>query len=75
LGFFLVLAAIVVVAVVYSVTIFAINPEDRTPEAAFGAMTASFTVIGTLVGTYFGIKAGPDGQERLIGVRGAADTI
>jgi hypothetical protein len=64
-GFFLVLAAIVVVAIVYSVTILAIDRADRTPEVVFGAMAASFTVIGTLVGTYFGIKAGLDGQDRV----------
>ncbi len=62
-GFFLVLAAIVVVAIMYSVTIYLI--EDRSPETVFGAMAASFTVIGTLVGTYFGIKAGLDGQDKL----------
>jgi hypothetical protein len=62
-GFFLVLAAIVVVAIMYSVTIFAL--DNRTPETVFGAMAASFTVIGTLVGTYFGIKAGLDGQDKV----------
>lgn len=64
-GFYLVLAAIVVVAIVYSVTIFALERADRTPEVVFGAMAASFTVIGTLVGTYFGIKAGLDGQDKI----------
>jgi hypothetical protein len=64
-GFFLVLAAIVVVAIMYSVTIFALGNENRTPETVFGAMAASFTVIGTLVGTYFGIKAGLDGQDKV----------
>ena len=64
-GFFLVLAAIVVVGIMYSVTIFAIGSENRTPETVFGAMAASFTVIGTLVGTYFGIKAGLDGQDKV----------
>lgn len=62
-GFYLVLAAIVVVAIMYSVTIYFI--EDRSPETVFGAMAASFTVIGTLVGTYFGIKAGLDGQDKM----------
>jgi hypothetical protein len=60
-----VLAAIVVVAVMYSVTIFFLEPADRTPETVFGALAASFTVVGTLVGTYFGIKAGLDGQDKL----------
>jgi hypothetical protein len=64
-GFVLVLAAIVVVGIMYSVTIFAIGNENRTPETVFGAMAASFTVIGTLVGTYFGIKAGLDGQDKV----------
>lgn len=62
-GFFLVLAAIVVVAIMYSVTIYLI--DNKTPETVFGAMAASFTVIGTLVGTYFGVKAGLDGQDKL----------
>jgi hypothetical protein len=64
-GFFLVLAAIVVVAVVYSVTILAIGREDRTPEVVFGAMAVCFTVIGMLVDTYFGVKAGLDGQDKM----------
>lgn len=64
-GFFLVLAAIVVVAVVYSVTILSIGSAERSPEIVFGAMAACFTVIGTLVGTYFGVKAGLDGQDKL----------
>lgn len=62
-GFFLVLAAIVVVAIVYSATIYLI--DQRTPEVVFGAIAACFTVIGTLVGTYFGIQAGLDGQDKL----------
>jgi hypothetical protein len=65
-GFFLVLAAIVVVAIVYSVSIYALALKDNlTPETVFGAMAACFTVIGTLVGTYFGIKAGLDGQDKV----------
>jgi hypothetical protein len=55
--------AIVVVAIVYSATIYLI--DQRTPEVVFGAIAACFTVIGTLVGTYFGIKAGLDGQDKL----------
>lgn len=65
-GFFLVLAAIVVVAIVYSVSIIALGMADNlTAETVFGAMAACFTVIGTLVGTYFGVKAGLDGQDKL----------
>ncbi|HKH12513.1 MAG TPA: hypothetical protein VKA73_15335 [Rubrobacter sp.] len=64
-GFLLVLAAIVVVAIMYSVTLLLIDNTNRAPELVFGAMAASFTVIGTLVGTYFGIKAGLDGQDRV----------
>jgi hypothetical protein len=66
-GFFLVLAAIVVVAIVYSVSIIVLRNVDDglTPETVFGAMAACFTVIGTLVGTYFGLKAGLDGQEKV----------
>lgn len=59
------LAAIVVVAIVYSVTILSIGSTERSPEIVFGAMAACFTVIGTLVGTYFGVKAGLDGQDKL----------
>lgn len=77
-GFFLVLAAIVVVAIMYSVTLLLINDTNRAPELVFGAMAASFTVIGTLVGTYFGIKAGLDGQDRVKeavrGTVGSTDT-
>jgi len=65
LGFFLVLAAIVVIAVVYSVTMLTIGETIQTPATAIAAMTATFTVIGTLVGTYFGIKAGLDGQDKV----------
>jgi len=64
-GFWLVLAAIVMVAIVYSVTMLTIGREIRTPATALGAMTAAFAVIGTLVGTYFGIKAGLDGQDKV----------
>ena len=64
-GFVLVLAAIVVVAIMYTVTIHALTQAQRTPETVFGAMAASFAVIGTLVGTYFGIKAGLDGQDKV----------
>lgn len=64
-GFYLVAIAIVVVAIMYAVTIFAIGSENRMPEVVFGAMAASFTVIGTLVGTYFGLKAGLDGQDKV----------
>jgi hypothetical protein len=65
-GFFLVLAAIVVVAIVYSGSIIALSIANKvTAETVFGAMAACFTVIGTLVGTYFGVKAGLDGQDKL----------
>jgi hypothetical protein len=64
-GFWLVLAAIVVIAVVYSVTMFRIGEKIATPATALAGMTATFTVIGTLVGTYFGIKAGLDGQDKV----------
>src|SRR5215217_96524 len=59
-GFWLVL-----VTVVYSVTMYAIGKDIKTPATALGAMTAAFAVIGTLVGTYFGIKAGLDGQDKV----------
>ena len=63
-GFFLVLAAIVVVALMYSVTM-VILKDQIAPATAIGAMSAAFAVIGTLVGTYFGIKAGLDGQDKV----------
>jgi hypothetical protein len=64
-GFWLVLAAIFMVALVYAVTMLTIGREIQTPATALGAMTAAFAVIGTLVGTYFGIKAGLDGQDKV----------
>jgi hypothetical protein len=63
-GFFLVLAAMVVVALMYSVTMFILR-GSIAPATAIGAMSAAFAVIGTLVGTYFGIKAGLDGQDKV----------
>ena len=63
-GFWLVLSAIALVTIVYSVTMFTIGGEIKNPATAIGAMTAAFAVIGTLVGTYFGIKAGLDGQDK-----------
>jgi hypothetical protein len=65
LGFWLVLASLLVVAAIYSVTMLTIGAEIRNPATAIGAMTATFAVIGTLVGTYFGIKAGLDGQDKV----------
>jgi hypothetical protein len=63
-GFWLVLTAIVVIAIVYSVTMYSLGTKVTT-GTAIGAMSATFTVIGTLVGTYFGIKAGLDGQDKV----------
>lgn len=63
-GFLLVLAAVVVIALMYAVTMLTIGPEIQNPTTAIGAMTAAFTVISTLVGIYFGIKAGLDGQDK-----------
>jgi hypothetical protein len=63
-GFFLVLAAMLVVALLFSVTMVILR-EEIAPATAIGAMSAAFAVIGTLVGTYFGIKAGLDGQEKV----------
>jgi hypothetical protein len=65
LGFWLVLAALFVVAIIYSVTMLTIGSQIRSPATAIGAMTTAFAVIGTLVGTYFGIKAGLDGQDKV----------
>lgn len=63
-GFLLVLASIVVIAFVYAVTMWAIGDSIRTPATAIAAMTAVFPVISALVGAYFGVKAGLDGQEK-----------
>ncbi len=63
-GFWLVLSAILVVALMYSVTMVSLR-EQIAPSTAMGAMSAAFAVIGTLVGTYFGIKAGLDGQDKV----------
>jgi hypothetical protein len=62
-GFFLVLAAVVVVAVMYLATMFSI--PNIPPATAIGAMSGALALIGTLVGTYFGIKAGLDGQDKV----------
>jgi hypothetical protein len=62
-GFFLVLGAIVVVAAMYLVTMRSI--PNIPPETAVGAMSGALALIGTLVGTYFGIKAGLDGQDKV----------
>jgi hypothetical protein len=70
-GFFLVLAAIVIVATMYMVTMGSM--PQIPPETAVGAMSGALALIGTLVGTYFGIKAGLDGQEKLKQTR-ARDT-
>lgn len=63
-GFLLVLTAVVVIAVMYAVTMLTIGQQIQNPTTAIGAMTAAFTVISTLVGIYFGIKAGLDGQDK-----------
>ena len=63
-GFWLALASIVVIAAVYAVTMVTIGPSIRTPATAIAAMTAVFPVISALVGAYFGVKAGLDGQEK-----------
>lgn len=63
-GFLLVLAAVILIALIYAVTMFTIGPEIQNPTTAIGAMTVAFTVISTLVGIYFGIKAGLDGQDK-----------
>lgn len=63
-GFLLVLAAVVMITVIYAVTMLTIGPEIQNPTTAIGAMTVAFTVISTLVGIYFGIKAGLDGQDK-----------
>lgn len=63
-GFLLVLTAVVVIAGMYAVTMLTIGQEIQNPTTAIGAMTAAFTVISTLVGIYFGIKAGLDGQDK-----------
>lgn len=63
-GFLLVLAAVLVIATMYSVTMLTIGQQIQNPTTAIGAMTATFTVISTLVGIYFGIKAGLDGQDK-----------
>ena len=62
-GFFLVLGAIVAVAIMYLVTMRSI--PNIPAETAIGAMSGALALIGTLVGTYFGIKAGLDGQDKV----------
>ena len=48
----------------YSVTMMILRDQIAS-STAIGAMSATFAVIGTLVGTYFGIKAGLDGQDKV----------
>lgn len=61
------LAAIIVVAAMYLVTMRSI--PNIPPETAVGAMSGALALIGTLVGTYFGIKAGLDGQNNVRATR------
>jgi len=37
----------------------------RSAKQLIAAMSAAFAVVGSMVGTYFGIKAGLDGQGRV----------
>ena len=63
-GFSLVPAAIVVVALLCSVTMFTLRGQIA-PSTAIAAMSGDFTEIGTLVNTFFGIKADLDGQDKV----------
>lgn len=63
-GFWLVLASVVVIAAMYAVTMLAIGQNIRSPATAIAAMASVFPVISALVGTYFGVKAGLDGQDK-----------
>ena len=64
-GFLLVPAAIEVVAIVYAVTMFAVGPSIRTLTTGHRADDGEGRRHRPLVGTYFGVKACPDGQEKV----------
>jgi hypothetical protein len=66
-AFWLILVSIVVVTATFLLTML-IFKETLLEDGplVIAAMSSSFTVIGTLVGTYFGIKAGRDTQEQSI---------
>jgi hypothetical protein len=59
-GFFIVLIGLLVVLTVFIIAILRLeNASDAT--AVIGAVTG---VIGTLVGTFFGIHVGSEGKEK-----------
>ena len=59
-------------AFVFVITLVALGtvPEDERSTV----VTAAFTVLGTVVGTYFGVRAGAAGKERAEAAR-EAETI
>jgi len=63
-AFWLVLVSIVLVALTFLSTLLMFREALLEDSAlVIAAMTSAFTVVGTLVATYFGLKAGRDAQE------------
>jgi len=63
-SFFLVLGAILCVTVIFLVVWLAPSPKVFTQSShVIAALAATFGVIGTLVGTYFGIKSSSDARD------------
>ena len=61
---FLVLGAILCVTVIFLVVWLTPAPEVFTQSSqVIAALTATFGVIGTLVGTYFGVKSSSDARD------------
>jgi hypothetical protein len=68
--FFIVAIGIVAVFLAFLVALLANSTLFRDPAQLLAVLTALFGVIGTLVGTYFGVKAGSDaalGAQTLAG--------
>jgi hypothetical protein len=74
-SFFLVFGAIMCVTVIFLVVWLAPPPNVFTESShAIAALTATFGMIGTLVGTYFGIKASSDARDTVERVHNKASS-
>ena len=73
-GMLLVMTALLAVVIVFGIGMRAAKWNPESPAPMIAAMTATFAVIGTLVGSYFGVKAGLDGQYVQQSANAARDT-
>jgi hypothetical protein len=66
-GFWLVRWSVSSIVIVFAIAIVAgvWLGVFNTAAQILAAMTAAFTVIGSLAGAYFGVKSGLDGQDKL----------